>query len=240
MQTNSPLASQPTVNRQTADAQTTTVGPDACAPEARSSIRAADVADMLERTIVVVLFGWLVARLLTAFWADGQAVRLLLLPSEGLVVLFMLIRRRTRDVSRSWTDWLLAATATSVPLLVAAGARGSLTPPLLGALMMLIGILVQLHAKITLGRSFGLVAAHRGLKVHGPYRLVRHPMYAGYLITHLGFLALYPTLWNLAIYVVCYSLQIPRLLAEERLLSRDPKYGRYLEQVRYRLLPGIF
>ena len=75
MQTNSPLASQPAVKRQTADAQTTTVGPDACAPEARPSIRAADVADLLEWTIVVVLFGWLVARLLTAFRDLARAGR---------------------------------------------------------------------------------------------------------------------------------------------------------------------
>ena len=89
------------------------------------------------------------------------------------------------------------------------------------------GMVVQLHAKITLGRSFGCVPAHRGLKLSGPYRFVRHPMYAGYLLSHLAFLAMNLTPWNIAVYALCYSLQLPRLLAEERLLSRDRCYRDY-------------
>jgi protein-S-isoprenylcysteine O-methyltransferase Ste14 len=65
-------------------------------------------------------------------------------------------------------------------------------------------------------------------------------MYAGYLLSHMAFLAMNPTLCNLAIYVVCYGLQIPRLLAEERLLARDQRYRAYLTVVRYRLIPGVF
>jgi len=49
-----------------------------------------------------------------------------------------------------------------------------------------------------------------------------------------------PTLWNLAMYAVCDGLQIPRILAEERLLGRDRRYQDYRATVRYRLLPGVF
>jgi protein-S-isoprenylcysteine O-methyltransferase Ste14 len=65
-------------------------------------------------------------------------------------------------------------------------------------------------------------------------------MYAGYLLTHVGFLLLNPTFWNLGIYGLCYGLQVPRLLAEERLLSRDPQYRAYRAAVPYRLIPGVF
>jgi protein-S-isoprenylcysteine O-methyltransferase Ste14 len=65
-------------------------------------------------------------------------------------------------------------------------------------------------------------------------------MYAGYLISHLAFLALNPTPWNLLVYALCYAVQIPRLLAEERLLSADPDYRAYQTQVHYRLVPGVF
>jgi protein-S-isoprenylcysteine O-methyltransferase Ste14 len=41
---------------------------------------------------------------------------------------------------------------------------------------------------MVLGRSFGLLPAQRGLVVVGPYRFVRHPIYFGYLIGHIGFL----------------------------------------------------
>jgi len=102
------------------------------------------------------------------------------------------------------------------------------------------GALIQLHAKLTLGLSFGCVPAHRGLKLAGPYRFVRHPMYAGYLIGHVAYLLINPTGWNVAIYALCYCLQIPRILTEERILGRDPAYRAFSQRVRYRLLPGIF
>lgn len=54
-------------------------------------------------------------------------------------------------------------------------------------------------AKLCLWRSFGLVAAHRGLKAGGLYAVVRHPMYAGYVISHVGYLLVAPSWWNLAI-----------------------------------------
>ena len=45
----------------------------------------------------------------------------------------------------------------------------------LSGAIMLIGLYVQISAKVILGRSFGLIAANRGIKVEGPYRIVRHP-----------------------------------------------------------------
>lgn len=196
--------------------------------------------DLVERLAVAILFGWFVYRSLTGYWVGGQAVNLLLLPSEGLVVLFILIRRTTRDVSRRPVEWFLACTATVAPLVVTPVVGQQLVPVAVVGALILGGLFVQLFAKITLGRCFGLVPANRGLKRTGPYRLVRHPMYAGYLLTHIGFLLMNPTIWNLSVYAVCYSLQIPRLLAEERFLSTDPKYVTYSEHVRYRLLPGVF
>jgi len=208
-----------------------------CTAPGRSS---ALLLDLVERLAVVIFFGWFIYRNLAGYWAGGEVVSLLLLPSEGLVVLFILIRRTTRDVSTRPTEWLLAIAASVAPLLVIPVAGQQIVPSMVAVVFILGGLLVQLHAKITLGRCFGLIPANRGLKRAGPYRVVRHPMYTGYLISHVGFLLMNPTIWNLSVYAVCYSLQIPRLLAEERILSADPKYVNYSERVRYRLLPGIF
>jgi protein-S-isoprenylcysteine O-methyltransferase Ste14 len=65
-------------------------------------------------------------------------------------------------------------------------------------------------------------------------------MYAGYMLSHVAFALMNPTWWNLAMYLTCDALQIPRLLAEERLLGRDEAYRRYQSLVTYRLLPGVF
>ena len=52
---------------------------------------------------------------------------------------------------------------------------------------------IIIAGKLTLGRSFGLMPANRGVVSSGIYRFVRHPIYAGYLITHVAFLAAHPT-----------------------------------------------
>jgi protein-S-isoprenylcysteine O-methyltransferase Ste14 len=195
--------------------------------------------DWAERLLVLALYGLLVARLLGKYLADGGIVNLLLLPSEGIVVVFLLVRRPAATISRRPADWLLALAATISPMLVNTGIGEPLIPITAAAFLLIMGLVVQVWAKLTLGRSLGLVPAHRGLKLSGPYRYVRHPMYAGYLLSHLAYLLVNPTWWNLAVYGLCYGLQFPRLLTEERLLRRDPGYRAYESAVRSRLIPGV-
>jgi protein-S-isoprenylcysteine O-methyltransferase Ste14 len=205
-----------------------------------ASTRFGNVFDSVERVVIVALYSWLVVRLLAAWMAQGEIGSLILLLSEGLVVVFVLIRRKTNVLSQRPRDWLFTLLGTSAPLLVCPAAGRSLVPPVVAATLMMAGIVIQLHAKLALGRSFGGVPANRGLQFSGPYRHVRHPMYLGYLLTHIAFISMNPTLWNLGVYVVCYGAQISRVLAEERLLRKDPRYVEYMARVRYRLLPGVF
>ena len=90
-------------------------------------------------------------------------------------------------------------------------------------------------------RSFGIVAANRGVKVGGPYRLVRHPMYAGIFIFNLG-IALWLESYAAALgAVVPVALMIARLRLEERFLRRAlPGYADYAARVPYRLGPGVW
>ncbi|WP_394831302.1 hypothetical protein LVJ94_32810 [Pendulispora rubella] len=197
--------------------------------------------DLAERIFVLGLYGALVVRIVESISADGLGLgNLLLLPSEGLVFFFVLLRRRTRRVSARPGDWALAMVATAAPMLVRACPERALVPEFVAAFVVMMGTLVQLHAKLVLGRSFGCVPAHRGLKEAGPYRFVRHPMYAGYMLSHLAFLSMNASAWNCALYLVCTLLQIPRLVSEERLLGLDEGYTRYRARVRYRLIPGVY
>ncbi len=196
------------------------------------------VLDLFEQVAVLALYTWLVIRLWPAEFSPSNWYPVLLLLSEGLVVLLLLIRRPTDRISTRGVDWALAVGGTFVVLLVGQGG-----PPLhgpLGAMLMLIGLVIHVGAKLSLLRSFGVVAANRGVKAGGLYRLVRHPMYAGYMLTHAGFLLVAPSLWNLAVYAVAWAFLIARIYAEEKVLSEDPAYRALKDRVRYRLLPGLF
>lgn len=197
--------------------------------------------DRVEQVAIVLLWIALIYRMVAAV-NNGTAPPwiYLLLVAETTVMFFTLIRRPTSNISVNWRDWLLASGATFLPLLIMPGAAS--VPPFLqiGIVLIMAGNTFQILAKLFLRRSFGVAPANRGIKTDGPYRWVRHPMYAGYLIIHIGSMILIPSLFNLAIYAASWGFQIFRLLAEERLLSQDPAYAAYMEKVRWRLLPGVF
>ena len=95
-------------------------------------------------------------------------------------------------------------------------------------------------SKITLGRSFGLVPANRGVVVRGPYIFVRHPIYLGYLISHVAFFLAQPTMWNAAVILIGDGTLIVRALMEERILSRDAAYTFVLPARELASGPGVF
>ena len=193
--------------------------------------------DWAEKAVILVLFVGLVTRIGATL---GQhPFNILLLMSDGVVVVMMMLRRRTDAVSQLPMDWLLAFAATAAPLMARGGGH-PLVSDTVGYGLMATGLFVNFYAKLALWRSFGLVAANRGVKSSGPYRLVRHPMYLGYTITQVGFVLLNPVWSNVGLYLSAFLLQILRLRAEEDLLAQDPSYADYVTRTRYRLLPGVF
>ena len=196
--------------------------------------------DLIERAAVAVFFGAMACSLLTSWQESGNIVSLVLLLSESSVVVFVVIRRYTSDVSVQPLDWLIALLGTTAPLLVRPIGGEPLVPLSVCAPLMLAGMVLQVAAKFALSRSFGVVAANRGVKIGGPYRLVRHPMYSGYVMTQIPFLLTNPSAWNAAVYGFALACQIGRILAEERVLVRDPSYRAFAAAVPYRLVPRVF
>lgn len=194
------------------------------------------VLDRAEQVVIVLLWIVLAARV----EVSGNAWAPLLLISETAVAVFALIRRPTEKLSMELGDWLLAMTATCAGLLVIPGVL--LLPVLapLGVFLAVLGNGIQAWAKLVLRRSFGVAPANRGVKISGPYRFVRHPMYAGYALVHMAVVILMFHPINLVIYAIGWWAQILRLKAEERLLAQDPAYADYMTRVRWRLIPGLF
>ncbi|NBC37083.1 isoprenylcysteine carboxylmethyltransferase family protein [Novosphingobium sp. FSY-8] len=201
--------------------------------------------DRIEQGLILTLWVGLAWRAISSYLTDHNPLVLLLPVGELTVLIFVMIRRSTQNISLALGDWLLAITATAAPLLIEP-AHGHVWPDALAWLipaftvMWVVGNLFQIWAKFSLRRSFGIAPANRGIKVDGPYRWVRHPMYAGYLWVHVAVLVMNPLLINVVIYGIGWWAQILRLKAEEKLLSQDPAYREFCNKVRYRLVPGLF
>jgi len=114
------------------------------------------------------------------------------------------------------------------------------TPESFTVLIGAIGLIVVVTGKLSLGRSFGLAPANRGVVQTGLYRFVRHPIYLVYLITHIGFVIANPADWNLMLLGMADLALMLRACREEATLAMDPSYREYMQRVRWRVLPGVF
>ena len=197
--------------------------------------------DIVERLVILALYSQFAIRLLTQGPGSLNIGSILIVMSESIPLFFILVRRFSTQVSRHPFDWTIAILATAVPLLISpAATHASLLPEILCNAIIMLGLCIQIAAKVSLGRSYGIVPANRGVQLDGPYRFVRHPMYLGYTMTHIGFVCLMPSALTAFLYVFAFSLQIVRVLREERVLNEDPVYRDFASHVRYRLVPGVF
>lgn len=75
----------------------------------------------------------------------------------------------------------------------------------------------------------------------GPYRIVRHPGYAGNMLPLAGIALALGSLWTLIPAVVAFIIAVIRTRLEDRTLQEElPGYRDYARRVRYRLIPGIY
>ena len=198
------------------------------------------LGDLFARLMVGALFTMLSINLFADFMRTGRVTGLLLLISESLVVVLTIARRRTQIVDRSAAAAIITTVSLVGPALLRANDAMALAPDVITALVSAVGLALVVTGKITLGRSFGVVPANRGVVVRGPYTFVRHPIYTGYLVTHLSFLVAHPTPWNISIVLVADTALILRALMEERVLSTDVTYQSYCQRVGWHLVPGVF
>jgi protein-S-isoprenylcysteine O-methyltransferase Ste14 len=199
-----------------------------------------DHAELAARAMIVALFSLMVYRIGTNFLETGRFTGLLLLASEALVVVLTVFRRAPALVDRSLRARLLTTIAMMGPPLVVPSTKHPLVSDALTVGVCAVGLLVVIVGKLSLGRSFGLIPANRGIVSTGLYRFVRHPIYLGYLITHVAFIAANPTTWNLALLVVADIALMARAVCEEETLAKDDRYREYQTKVRWRVVPGLF
>jgi protein-S-isoprenylcysteine O-methyltransferase Ste14 len=162
------------------------------------------------------------------------------LAEQMWIVVAYLIRRPARAVSRRPGDWLLAFGGTFGGVLSRPVGAHPQWGVELGLGVQLLGLALAVVSFLALGRSFGFAAADRGLVRRGPYAIVRHPIYASYLLLQSGYLLQSISIWNALVMLFVTGCNIGRALVEDRLLAANEQYEAYQAQVRWRLLPRVW
>jgi protein-S-isoprenylcysteine O-methyltransferase Ste14 len=194
------------------------------------------------------------ANIVLALWLVSEAVRLAIFGesifSDATALLTVLalgagayfVLRRPKPVSQdiSFGTVAIVAAATVWPVILHLQAGMDAAPSRIIQWIQAAALLVTLMAFLYLGRNFSLVPQYRSIVRHGPYALVRHPLYAAYLIFDATLVVMAGTPVALLLWLIEAGLLLLRARQEENLLARsDDAYRAYLRAVRYRFLPFV-
>jgi protein-S-isoprenylcysteine O-methyltransferase Ste14 len=191
----------------------------------------------------VALAAWLAADavrvIVLATDLAGEAIEVAAAVAILLAAGFVLARPRPLAQDARPATVAVALCAILLPGLLSLLGPG-IRPDGLPVAVQLLAVLIMGMSIVCLGRNFSVLPQYRFLVIHGPYALVRHPIYASYLLFD-GVLAaasaggLATGLWLAE--AVLLSL---RARAEERLLeATDACYAQYKARVPYRFVPFV-
>ncbi len=112
-----------------------------------------------------------------------------------------------------------------------------------GAVMFAAGLGLFGWAMITNAYFSTVVRIQAGQTVcrGGPYHFVRHPGYLGTILQSFGVPVLLGSVWALLPGILATALIVVRTLLEDRTLQAElPGYREFVQEIRFRLVPGIW
>jgi len=206
------------------------------------------------RLFLVPVFALLLAVNVTALAGvargrQGAPAAMALLTSALTAAFYLLLisaylrRGRPAASSASMPARLAAVAATWLPMLVpfvGGYGDGSVGRDTVAGVLILAGLAWSVWSVKALGSNLSVIAQVRGLASTGPYRWVRHPLYAGEIVTMLGTAIRSPHLGVVGLWVLLVLLQAYRAVVEEQLLTHaKPGYADYCCATA-RFVPGLF
>ena len=157
------------------------------------------------------------------------------------ISLLFLIRVRPTVVSMNPAHWIVALiTSFSGFFFSGTGANHNSVLLFMADSLIIFAVLGGIMTAFILGRSYDFLPALRGVKTQYLYKIVRHPMYLSSIIIKLGYALKNPSVYNLLLLAVVIILYDRRAKYEEDIMSHDNSYVDYLQQVKYRFVPGIY
>src|SRR5258708_5425950 len=152
------------------------------------------------------------------------------LAAQSALTAFLIIFRKPPQRTSPWPIEMIAWLSSIAPL-------GIIVSRTTTSLFVIPGLIFSIWSLIAIGDSFSIAPSERGLVQRGPFRLLRHPMYAGELYSMIAQCAANHVFWNFLILILfCVTLYM-RIIEEESILNG---YYRYTRVVRWRLLPGVW
>jgi protein-S-isoprenylcysteine O-methyltransferase Ste14 len=163
--------------------------------------------------------------------------------NTSICILTMVIRRPPKRVTPNPWYWLLAFVASYwLVLIILFLQQGRpLVATWVTDALAIMGLLVMLWARVSLGRNIGFVPAQRELVSTGAYACMRHPIYTAILLSYVAFVLRAFTPLNALLLGLGVFWFIPiKSVVEEDFLRHDPQYAAYMQRVRARWIPFVF
>ena len=114
------------------------------------------------------------------------------------------------------------------------------TALMLSNLMVIAGVGLSVYSLLYLRFNFSILPEARELITRGPYRIVRHPIYLGEILSGAGLVLAMPNWIFLLLLVTFIAAQLFRTRIEEAILRKAfPDYDGFARRTRYRLIPGV-
>jgi len=189
-------------------------------------------APLLTEIFVLSFWLFLAGLRLNQAWVERSLLSLMLTLQAGLVAYALTTRRADVaqvPVHQKRIAWLSAL------LPFALHVQGS--PNFTQAGIAVAGLALAVWGLFSLGKSFSIGPADRGLILHGPYQTLRHPIYTGELLAVFAVLLGAPSPWNAGVVGFLLLTVLLRIRWEEHTLGG---YSSYAHRVRWRLIPGLW
>jgi len=146
-------------------------------------------------------------------WHQTQLVFFLLLVLRDFVAAYFFLKRNETQAKATRFQSVLAYLSSSMPLFYFPPSEDVKLIFLISNLLSIVGFLLVALATIELGQSIGISPANRGHISSGIYRLIKHPMYWGYVISEVGMAFLNPL--NAVLLLISISMYFFRTRFED-------------------------
>ncbi len=158
------------------------------------------------------------------------------------LVLFTMLRSRPIAKAPGLMPRITALTGTFLLMVLPLFPHRELSAEMnmVSSAIILAGNCIAAYVICRLGRSISIMAEARKVVTHGPYNVIRHPLYLAEEVAVIGSFLQYASPWTALLVAAHWLLQMARMRNEERVLCATfPDYRGYMERTA-RLIPGIY